>query len=567
MQKTALGEFAKAFSFFITRYPKRMIATIMGAFILALLEMMSMAMLLPLFTVSAEQVSDNRLLQVIEHSLAYAGIPNEFYYLFGIFAVAYVLKIIIDLVVGIFVDNTVFIITQNLRERIIEGLQKVSWHFFTQQSHGVIVNIMVQEIARAAGLFTAIKVIILSFMMMGVYLVLGLSVSFELIGIAIFLALLGVFVARPMFAMARKAGAGNVESLRDLSGDLLQGIQSYKTFKAMAREKQLLAALTTANDGYLKAEILNVKARKFLNASQETIMIIAAVVGIVFARDVLNISLPEIGFMALVLLRINNHSKNMLQKFRTVATNTYALGKFREFADDLIDHQEISKGKLAPEFPASIVLENIDFAHGERQILDDITLEIPEKGLSVIYGASGAGKTTIVDLICGFHTPEAGEILIGDIPLKDINLVLWRQKIGYVAQDTYLLNESLAYNVAAFDGALDPQSINKALEQAGLTAFINRLDAGIETNVGEGGSQISGGERQRIAIARALAKKPELLILDEPTSALDSETEKDIIETIKMISRDIPVIVISHQPDFKDVADNVYEIKEGKIWQ
>lgn len=560
----AIREFIKAFQFFIKNYPKRMITTILGAFLLTALETISASMLLPLFSISVDTATNTPLVQQVEKTLNSLGIPNDFYYLFGIFITAFSLKIIADLAIGIYVDNSLFLIAMDFRKKVISGLSNVSWSYFVKQPQGIIVNTMIQEIRLAAGLFNAIKIIITSMSLAALYLFLGATVSWQLLLIAIGLATFGALIARPMFTMSRRSGSRSIDSVRDISTNLLQGIRSYKTFKAMAREKELMQALLTSNKAYLESDLLEIKARKFLVASQEAILIIAGILGVIFARDILGITLAEIGFMAIVLLRIHNNSKSILQKFQTIAKNQYALNKYIEFSRDLLAHAEKNNGKREPPHPANIQFQNVSFNHGKKEILNEINLFIPSTGLTVLFGPSGAGKSTIVDLLCGFYKPQKGKIIIGEENLEHIDIYKWRNKIGYVSQDTYLLNQTLYDNIAAFDETLSERFITEICHEAGLKNFLKHTPQGIKNIVGEGGAQISGGERQRIAIARALAKNPEILILDEPTSALDEKNEKNIIKTIKKISRKIPVLVISHQTAFKLSADNIYYLENKK---
>ncbi|MBX2834225.1 MAG: ABC transporter ATP-binding protein/permease, partial [Micavibrio sp.] len=523
-KNNSVREFAYCFNFFATKYPLRTLATIFGALILTLLEMVSTAMLLPIFSITLETQSDAHLLDSIKSILNSLSIPVDFYYVFAIFAVTYLLKIIANLIIGIFVDNTSYLIAQDLREKVIHGLSNASWPFFTSQSQGMLVNLIVQEIQRAAAMFNAVQIIVVSFLMMVLYFLLSLTVSWKLLVIIIALVILGMFVAKPMFSMIRRSGQKSVDSLRLLSSDILQSIQAFKAFKAMGLEKRLMETAFMNSKNYLESDLLEVRARKYMDAMQEMILIITIVAGVVFSREVLDISLAEIGFIAIVFLRISNNSKSFLKKFQTVAKNTYALHKCNGLINELADYREGREGNILPKLPAVIKMKNVSFSYEERKILDNINLIIPNRGLTVLFGPSGSGKTTVTDLICGFHAPEKGTIYIGEEDLNFIDIAAWRKQIGYVGQDTYLLHRSLAYNIAAFNQEIESDDLVKATDDAGLKLLLSKLPNGLDTNVGEGGSQVSGGERQRVAIARALAKKPKLLILDEPTSALDSVT-------------------------------------------
>ena len=170
----------------------------------------------------------------------------------------------------------------------------------------------------------------------------------------------------------------------------------------------------------------------------------------------------------------------------------------------------------------------------------------------------GTGKTTLTDLLLGFYRPDEGEILIDGVPLNEIDLRSWRRSIGYVPQELILLHDTILANITLGDSSIGEERVMEALHLAGAADFIARLPEGLATEVGEKGARFSGGQRQRIALARALVHRPKLLILDEVTSALDAETEVEICENIREISKTVTVLAISHRQAWIDIADHVF---------
>jgi len=200
-------------------------------------------------------------------------------------------------------------------------------------------------------------------------------------------------------------------------------------------------------------------------------------------------------------------------------------------------------------------------------VLREVSLEAPVGQLTTVIGPSGAGKTSILDLIIGLVRPQRGEVWIDDTPLQLIDVKAWRASVGYVTQETFLLHENVLLNVTLGDPALTLADVERALREAGAWEFVSALPQGMETPVGERGSRISGGQRQRIAIARALVRRPQLLILDEATASLDPDSEAAIRETVKALSGTMTIIAISHQPALLEVADRVYRLETGKVRQ
>jgi ATP-binding cassette subfamily C protein len=182
----------------------------------------------------------------------------------------------------------------------------------------------------------------------------------------------------------------------------------------------------------------------------------------------------------------------------------------------------------------------------------------------VLTGPSGAGKTTIADLILGLYQPDEGQVLVDDVPLREIDLASWRSRVGYVPQELVLFHDSIFANVALGDRRIGKAEVQHALEVAGAWDFVRRLPDGVMTHVGESGAKLSGGERQRIALARALVAKPRLLILDEVSSALDPDTEWQICRGIRELAGEMAVLAITHRPAFLEIADVIYRIEAGR---
>lgn len=217
-------------------------------------------------------------------------------------------------------------------------------------------------------------------------------------------------------------------------------------------------------------------------------------------------------------------------------------------------------------FNRNIKVENLSFSYdGSKKNIDDITFSIPRGAFVGIIGASGAGKTTFIDLFIGLLKPNSGCILVDDKNNIYDNLNAWKRKIAYVPQDVFLLDASIKDNVIFGCNEIDDKRVHKVVRLAGLEEFVDSLSNGIDTVVGERGAMISGGQRQRIGIARALYMKPEILVLDEATSALDNETEKEIMNTLFNLKGDITMISVAHRLSTLNNCDFKVEFKNGHI--
>ena len=246
-----------------------------------------------------------------------------------------------------------------------------------------------------------------------------------------------------------------------------------------------------------------------------------------------------------------------------------------ELYDDLKEAAKLNDQSYDEEakdiLPSNIEVRNLSFAYPSRRdkkILDKVDLIIPLNKSVAFVGPSGAGKTTLADLILGVLDPDEGSVKVGDIDVIK-NKKSWHKNIGYIPQSTFLTDDTIKANVAfGIDTEeIDDQKVWKALEAAQLADFVREQPDGIESRVGDRGVKISGGQRQRMGIARALYHNPEYIVLDEATSALDNETEKAVMDAIYQLAGKKTMIIIAHRLTTIKNCDIIYEVNEGKVKQ
>jgi ABC-type multidrug transport system fused ATPase/permease subunit len=220
-------------------------------------------------------------------------------------------------------------------------------------------------------------------------------------------------------------------------------------------------------------------------------------------------------------------------------------------------------------FEQEIALRGVSFRYGAEGpwLLRDVDLRIRKGSTVVLIGPSGSGKTTLADLILGLVAPTEGTFAIDGVPITGPTLRAWRQKVGYVSQHPYFLDDSIRRNVAfgLEDTAIDEVAVTRALRDAHLASFVAGLPDGASTIVGENGARISGGQRQRLAIARALYADPEVLVFDEATSALDSEAESIVLEAVRELASAKTLVLITHRLDAVGDADAVFRVAGGEV--
>ena len=269
--------------------------------------------------------------------------------------------------------------------------------------------------------------------------------------------------------------------------------------------------------------------------------------------------LPALSLFAIALYRLLPSVNRIVTGFNAILFHHKCIDIIHE---ELHTIQEISENKSI-SFKKKIKLIDVNFYYQEKKVLNSINLSI-EKGQKIAFvGESGSGKSTLVDIIIGLHKLIEGQMKIDDVMVEEKNLQNWRSQIGYIPQQVYLFDGTIAENVC-FGRKVDKDLLIRVLEQANILDFLNKKQ-GIETLVGEDGIQLSGGQKQRIAIARALYGQPEVLVLDEATSALDDNTERKIMDEIYNISEDKTLIIIAHRLSTIKDCDKVFTLKDGTL--
>ena len=361
--------------------------------------------------------------------------------------------------------------------------------------------------------------------------------------------------------------------MNDLDGLALaravDSLLNYETVKYFGAERREQERFGTATRAYAEAAIKSENSLALLNIAQATIMNL--MMGGAMAFTVWGWSKGELTPGDLVL--INTY---LMQLFRPLDMLGWV---YRTIRQGLIDMAAMFKlmdtdieVKDVPDAPAlvinrpTVVFDNVVFGYErEREILHGLSFEVPAGGHVAVVGPSGAGKSTIGRLLFRFYDPWSGRILIDGQDIREVSQESLRAQIGIVPQDSVLFNDTIGYNIAYGREDASEEDIIAAAQGAAILPFIGKLPEGFATEVGERGLKLSGGEKQRVAIARTLLKNPPILLLDEATSALDTRTEQDILRTLRRVSEHRTSIAIAHRLSTIADADVIFVMEEGRI--
>jgi ATP-binding cassette subfamily C protein len=372
-------------------------------------------------------------------------------------------------------------------------------------------------------------------------------------------------VSHTLVRMSRQAGKRQTELIKSLISRLTDTLQSVKSLKAMAREDladTVLSAETASLNEALRNEVFS---KEMLDAVLTPLTAMVIAIGIYIALGKWGMPFASVLVLVILLGRVLGQLSKIQKQYQKLVTMESAFWSLRKSIKQAEKAREISTGTGRPRLESAIRLDRVSFAYGDKKVLQEVSLTIPTRSLTTIIGSSGAGKTTLVDLIIGLYQPDSGTVCLDDVPLTRIDLKQWRRMLGYVPQEQLLLHDSILTNVTLGDPQLTEADAEYALKAANAWEFVSELPEGMHSSVGERGSKLSGGQRQRIMIARALAHRPSVLILDEPTSALDPASEALVSDTLRRLRTDYTLLAISHQPALAESADVVYRLRDGRL--
>jgi ATP-binding cassette subfamily C protein len=562
----------RVLQFFARAYPWQSLVVVLCLLLAVLVQGVGLSSVLPLLgmAVNADSAGGSGAAEdpspleaAVRGALAYFGLEPTIGLLLSIIVVTFTLKAVLVVFSRRQVGYTVADVATDLRLGLLRALLATRWSYYTRQPIGAVANAMATEANRASVAYYHLAQMF-SFAMAGLlYMGIALAVSWQATVAA---ALAGIVTVRGLTAlvhMAARAGRRQTALLRSLLGRLTDALQAVKMLKATGREN-LIGPLLESDTRKLNRQLQRrVLSREALRAIQEPILVAFAAAGLWIALTLWKMPLPSVLVLVILFAGMLSSINKMQRMYQVMVADASALWSLRGMIDRAEAETESQGGTAAPTLERGLALKQIRVDYDGRRVLDDLHIEIPAGQITAIVGASGAGKTTIVDLITGLLQPDAGDVWTDGVPLRELDLRRWREMLGYVPQETLLLNDTVQTNVSLGDPEVDAGQVEAALRDAGAWEFVSEMPEGVHSSVGERGALLSGGQRQRIAIARALVHRPKLLILDEATAALDPESEASVWETVTRLRGKTTVVAISHQPALVGVANRIYRVGGG----
>lgn len=558
---------------FFRAYPLRTALMLAALLLSALAEGVGLSVLLPLLNIAlgtdsgvslpGNESATNDFEVMVRNALDTLGIavtlPNMLLVLVGGVA----LKSIFLLMAQRQVGYTAAQVGTDLRLQMLRAVLHSKWEYFLHQPVGKLTNSLATEAQRSSQSFVNGATAITFLIQAVIYGTVAVALSWRASLAALVAGIVVIGLSHFLVRITRKAGKKQTTLLASLMALLTDTLQSVKPLKAMALEELTDNVLARAANQINKSLRRQVLSSAVLDSAQELMFTVFIALGIYVSLEKFSMDLPTVMVLVVALGRAFSFLGKVQKQYQKLAQGESAYWAMKGAIDEAEQAEEQLDGGITPALQQAIELKNVAFAYDRHRVFSNLSLNIEAGSLTTLIGPSGAGKTTILDLVLGLIRPDDGAVLLDGKSLQDIDIKAWRKMIGYVPQETILLHDTIEHNITLGDPALKSADVEAALRKAGAWEFVNALPGGLDMVVGERGGKLSGGQRQRIVIARALVNNPILLILDEATSALDPDSEAAIRQTMEDLKGRLSILAISHNKAMIQAADQVYMLENG----
>ena len=456
-----------------------------------------------------------------------------------------------------------------LRQMILDEYKSflnASWSFFQNKEYGTLANTLVRETEKANLGFESLARMIATFVTVLCYAVLLLLISWELTLVVLLATVLLLAPTLLVNKYVYTIRMLHTEASNIFQGKMYDTLNALKLITGFAKKEDTLKEAEPSIRTQEKTAVKFVMVRVFLSLIGEPVGIILVIVSGMIGLSYLDLQIATLTAFLYSINRLAVESQTFIVERNNVAASLPSFEQIDSLKKESELLKEKSTGKKINSFSSGIYLTDLSFSYnGKENVLSNINIDIPKGSMVAVVGYSGSGKSTLIDLIMGFYFSQKGDLRIDKNSINEISLRDWRMLLGYIPQQPFLFNTSIKNNLLWANNNARDSDVEHACRLANAEKFISTLDGKYDALVGERGVKISGGEAQRICLARALIRKPKVLILDEATSSLDSHSELLIKESIENLTGETTIICIAHRLSTIQSADRIYYLEAGKI--
>ena len=487
--------------------------------------------------------------------------------------VAFLIKNVFDFLTSYFVVKLEQSVVRSLRTQVYDHLLELDLRFFNRTRAGDIIRRLTGDIDQMRLLLTnnlfkfitSVLQVVLAFAVL-----LGTNAKLTAVALIVLPVMFGVW---GKLLRRLKRGDRSVLALSsDISSHIQETVYGARQVKAAAAEGFEARRFFDLTGRYFKAHVRTERVRALASPLSEMVGALGTVMILWYGARLVHVdeTMSPQAFLVFLAFSMKLYQPaKWLSKFPSVVNpGLVSAERIFEFLDTPVEMPDRAGARPFEGFSKSLRFENVSFRYNaDEPVLDDVSLEVKPGQVVALVGPSGAGKTTLADLVARFYDPVSGRITLDGVDLRDFQAKSYRARLGIVTQETVLFHDTVRHNIGYALEHVSEDAIRAAADAANATEFIERLPDGYDTMLGERATRLSGGQRQRVAIARAILRDPPILIFDEATSALDSESERLVQDAIERLLKGRTVFVIAHRLSTIRHADQILVMDRGRIIQ
>ena len=492
--------------------------------------------------------------------------------LIAIFALLMIVRSVVTTRRDILLAELQITFLDSRRGQIAELLAGASWGQVIKLRHARIAHLMSGDIQRmGTGIYFMMRSGV-SLVMLVTQCALAFVLSPALAAISFALLVVIGIAILPMMRRSERLGRFVTHANLTLLNSTTQYLGGLKMAISQNLQSGFAREFNETLNALSRAQIDNMRQNSY---SRTAVAVLSALVGaglVLVGYGLFHVPAPTLIVLLAIISRMSGPAGQIQQGAQTFAHALPAYEKVRELAQELAAVPKAEPQSGSAILPAgTIAFENVSFHHAPADAetpapgVRNLSLRLAQGEFAGIGGPSGAGKTTFADLLVGLFPPQEGRITVGGEPLTETVLAAWRNGVGYVSQDPFLFHDTVRRNLSWANPQADESQMWRALGITEAADLVRRMEHGLDTVVGERGTLMSGGERQRIALARAILRAPRLLVLDEATNAIDIATEHRILERLRDMKPRPTVVIIAHRPESLELCERTLRMEAGRL--
>ncbi|KKS91856.1 MAG: ABC transporter, ATP-binding protein, MsbA family [Parcubacteria group bacterium GW2011_GWC1_43_12] len=550
------------------KYRVRVFALALIGFFTGFFDALSIGTLIPLFSfvTNHDGLGGDIISQALNKLFLFFHLDLNLVSLLIFISLLFILKGAALAVSGILQTKILSDYEYSVRTEIYEKTFQAKWPFLLKMKIGHLEHYIMSRVSSSSGLLQKICAMLLDLSGFLIYAAMALKIDWRVTSWVLLSGAVILYLSKPFLYRVKTYIQQLTVIGKDIANQINENILGLKTIKSMNVQGEAVNIIGDLFRRYRHAKVKSTTVKYLHSESMQpvSIILICVIFGLSFSR-------PDFSFATFIVTvyliqRIFVFVDKAGKWLHSVNETIPPVMDLMYFQEQLSKNPEKDSGREEFLFNESIQFSNIDFAYDkEKKLFDNLNFKVKKGEMVGIIGPSGSGKTTIVDLLLRLFEPRAGGILIDGKNAKSVSLKNWRENIGYVSQDIFLKNDTVAENIKFFDKNITDEKMKEAAKAADIFDLVDSLPEKFETIVGERGARFSGGEKQRLVLARVLARRPQILILDEATSALDNESEILVKKSIAKLKGNMTIVVIAHRLSTVMDADRLLVLEKGKV--